>query len=132
VTLPIVTVYGSACPACVHAKAVLDRHGIGYAERPLAELPARFGRPRTMPQIVVDGELVGGADALLRVARSGALARLARGERGPWATVHRRLGRGYVVVVRDDLGRALERRRARSRAEADALARTAGAGRPRA
>ena len=126
-----VDVYGSACPACQQAKAVLERHGIPYASRPLGELPARFGRPRTMPQIVVDGVLLGGLDGLLRAARCGALARLARGESGSWTSVHRRLGRGYDVVLRDRLGRPQEQRRARSRAEAEVLAATLAGEPPR-
>jgi glutaredoxin len=119
---PQVTVYGSGCPACVQARAVLDRFGLAYRERPIAELPARHGRARTMPQITVDGELLGGTDALIALARCGGLERLGRGDPEPWVRVRRRLGRGYDVVVLDRLGRETERRRASSRTQADRVA----------
>ena len=54
------------CPFCVQAKALLTRKGIEYEEKKigdgytkedlLKEVPAA----RTVPQIFIDGELVGG------------------------------------------------------------------------
>jgi glutaredoxin len=121
---PRVTVCGSGCPACVQARAVLDRFGLAHDDRPIAALPRRYGRASTMPQITVDGELLGGTDALIRLARSGGLERLARGADEPWVDVRRRLGRGYEVVVLDRLGRRQLSRRAASRADADRIAAT--------
>lgn len=57
------------CPHCAHAKEALRRHGLPYVE--LAFDDAQRGRvlgalanARTVPQVFVDGRLVGGADAL--------------------------------------------------------------------
>jgi hypothetical protein len=75
-----------------------------------------------MPQITIDDELVGGVNALLRLARSGALARLAADAPGPWVDVKRRVGRGFDVIVRDRLGREQDRRRVGSRPEAERVA----------
>jgi glutaredoxin 3 len=119
---PRVTVYGSACPACTQAKAVLDRHGLVYDEQPMSRLPRRYGRVRSMPQIVVDDDLVGGVNALLRLARSGGLARIAAGDMRPWVEVTRRVGRGFDVIVRDRIGRETGRTRVRTRERATALA----------
>jgi glutaredoxin len=117
-----VTVYGSACPACTQAKDVLRHHGIAYGERAMADLPRRYGRVRSMPQITIDGELIGGVNALLRLARSGALTRLADDVPAPWIEVKRRVGRGFDVIVRDRLGREQDRRRVGSRPEAERVA----------
>jgi glutaredoxin 3 len=117
-----VTVYGSACPACAQAKAVLDRHGLVYDEQPMSRLPRRYGRVRSMPQIVVDDDLVGGVDALLGLARSGGLTRIAAGDMRPWVEVTRRLGRGFDVIVRDRIGRETGRTRVPTRERAAALA----------
>jgi glutaredoxin 3 len=117
-----VVVYGSSCPACTQAKAVLDRFGVGYTERAMSELPRTHGRVRSMPQITIGGELLGGVNQLLRLARAGGLERLARDEPGPWVQIRRRLGRGHDVVVLDALGREQSCRRAATRAEALSIA----------
>jgi glutaredoxin len=126
---PRITVYGSACPACTQAKAVLDRHGIRYSEESMAALPHRFGHPRSMPQITVDDELLGGIDALLKLGRSGGLEHLARAGGEPWVQVKRRLGRGFDVIVRDRLGRETWRTGVTTRHDAVALSRQISAGR---
>ena len=82
-----VIVYGSSCPACTQAKAVLDRFGIPYETRAMTDIPRRHGRVNTMPQIVIDGELLGGLNQLLKLARSGGLTRLARSQTDPWVQV---------------------------------------------
>jgi glutaredoxin len=115
---PEVVVYGSSCPACTQAKAVLERFGVGYRERPISELPRAHGRVRSMPQITIGGELLGGVNPLLRLARAGGLERLAGDETGPWVQIRRRLGRGHDVVLLDALGRTQSSRRAATRAEA--------------
>lgn len=66
-----VIVYGASCPACTQAKAVLDRYGIPYEARPMTDFPGRRGRVTTMPQIIIDDELLGGLNQLLGLARAG-------------------------------------------------------------
>ncbi len=119
---PAVVIYGSSCPACTQARAVLDRFGIDYETRPLAELPRRYGRVRSMPQITIGDELLGGVNPLLKLARAGGLEHLAADGPRPWVRVRRRLGRGYDVELLDALGRPLAARRAATRAEADQAA----------
>lgn len=68
------------CGYCVRAKALLDGHGIPYEEITLDDDPA-FRRNLhertggwTVPQIVIDGEPIGGYTELWRLDKSGALA----------------------------------------------------------
>jgi glutaredoxin len=119
---PAVVIYGSSCPACTQARAVLDRFGIDYETRPLAELPRRYGRVRSMPQITIGDELLGGVNPLLKLARAGGLGHLAADGPRPWVRVRRRLGRGYDVELLDALGRPLAARRVATRVEADRTA----------
>lgn len=79
-----VTVYATPfCPYCVGAKALLRRRGIPYDEvriNILSEgardrVQAESGGGRTFPQIVIDGDPVGGFDSLRALDRSGELAR---------------------------------------------------------
>jgi len=99
-----IVVYGSACPACTQAKAVLDHYRVPYDARAISELPARHGRRCSMPQITIDEELLGGINQLLKLARMGGLAHLATDESEPWVRIRRRLGRGYTVERLDHLG----------------------------
>ena len=115
-----VIIYGSACPACTQAKAVLDHHGIDYQSRPINELPRRHGRVRSMPQITIDGELLGGINQLLKLARSGGLQRRTEPRGESWVRVRHRLGRGYHVQELDALGRVQEQQRVATRAQAEA------------
>jgi len=118
---PRIVVYGSdPCSACRQAKHVLARHGHPFTSRPISELPARYQPVRTMPQITVDDELVGGLTDLLRVARRVGLDHLGQPE-ARIVTVRRRLGRGHDVMTRDHLGRELSRERVASREQAAAL-----------
>jgi glutaredoxin len=119
-----VIVYGASCPACTQAKAVLDRFGILYEARAITDFSGRHGRVTTMPQIVIDGELLGGLNQLLKLARAGGLERIAQGKDAPWVQIKRRIGRGHQVVLRDALGRAQITRRAASRTEALEIAAT--------
>ncbi len=54
------------CPYCVNAKALLEQKGIEYEERKIGEgytkedLLEAVPNARTVPQIFLDGELVGG------------------------------------------------------------------------
>jgi glutaredoxin 3 len=67
------------CGACVRAKALLEEKGIEYEELTLDE--GHDFRRRlydltggwTVPQVVIDGEPIGGYTELWRLDRSGAL-----------------------------------------------------------
>ena len=68
------------CPYCARAKALLDRKGIAYTEIDLMEQPnrrdemvKRSGGRRTVPQIFIDGEHIGGSDDLVALDRAGGL-----------------------------------------------------------
>jgi glutaredoxin 3 len=78
-----VTVYTTEpCGYCRTAKALLDRRGVPYDEINLArdaagrsELVARTGM-MTFPQVMLDGEPLGGFQELVMADRSGRLAAL--------------------------------------------------------
>ena len=79
--MPPVTMYCTAyCPYCVHAERFLGRKGvttidkIRIDEEPArrAEMMARTGR-RTVPQIFIDGQHVGGSDDIHALDRDGKL-----------------------------------------------------------
>lgn len=68
------------CPFCIRAKALLDRKGVAYTEyaidgdEPARERMAeRAGGRRSVPQIFVNDELIGGCDDLHALERSGRL-----------------------------------------------------------
>ena len=59
------------CPYCVNAKALLDSKGIVYEERNISQgkwtkeqLLEAVPGARTVPQIFLDGKLIGGYDNL--------------------------------------------------------------------
>jgi glutaredoxin 3 len=70
------------CARCVTAKALLGKRGIGYEEINLAKDPdgraelARWTGMVTFPQIVIDGETIGGLDDLVAADRAGRLKSL--------------------------------------------------------
>ena len=78
-----ITIYTTDfCPYCIRAKQLLDRRGLPYEEINLArdadgraQLVERTGM-MTFPQILIDGELVGGYDQLAEADRSGRLDEL--------------------------------------------------------
>jgi glutaredoxin 3 len=78
-----VTIYTTErCSLCVSAKALLSKRGIGYEEVNLArdpdgreELSRRTGMI-TFPQILIDGEPIGGFTELLAADREGRLTDL--------------------------------------------------------
>ena len=76
-----VTVYSTAsCPICVKAKTMLDKWQIAYNEvmidqdqgamREFAEVTSNA---RTVPQIVIDGKLIGGFSELTELHMDGDL-----------------------------------------------------------
>jgi glutaredoxin 3 len=81
--MKLVTVFTTdQCSLCTSAKALLARRGIGYEEVNLARDPD--GRAElslvtgmiTFPQIVVEGEAIGGFAELLAADREGRLEEL--------------------------------------------------------
>jgi glutaredoxin 3 len=81
--MPKVEIYTSAmCAYCVAAKTFLKQKGLDYSEVRIDTDPTRRdemlarAQRRTVPQIFIDGQHVGGYDDLVAADRSGALARL--------------------------------------------------------
>jgi len=70
------------CPYCVQAKKLLDKRGVAYDEINLArdpdgrdELVAKTGM-MTFPQVLIDGELIGGYTETAAADKSGRLSEL--------------------------------------------------------
>ncbi|MFN4154406.1 MAG: glutaredoxin 3 [Paracoccaceae bacterium] len=68
------------CPYCIAAKRLLDRKGAAYTEMDVSRDPAlrqamtvRAGGARTVPQIFIGGQHVGGSDDLHALDGRGAL-----------------------------------------------------------
>ena len=68
-----------SCPYCVQAKRLLQARNIPYTEIDLAadaalraDIMARTGR-RTVPQIFIDGQAIGGYDELKSMDTAGTL-----------------------------------------------------------
>jgi glutaredoxin 3 len=79
-----VTVYAAPfCLYCIGAKALLKRRRIPFDEVRINmftdgardRLQAESGGGRTFPQVVIDGDPIGGFDSLRALDRSGELAR---------------------------------------------------------
>jgi glutaredoxin 3 len=79
-----ITVYTTdPCSFCTRAKALLQQRGLEYEEINFAKDPS--GRARlieltgmmSFPQVVIEGEVVGGFMELVQADRSGRLAQLA-------------------------------------------------------
>lgn len=70
---------GPGCGYCDAAKALLRARGHSFAERDvsdpatLAEMRARLPRSRSIPQIFLDGQHIGGYDDLSLMDRRGEL-----------------------------------------------------------
>jgi glutaredoxin 3 len=81
--VPEITLYTTEpCRRCLRAKAILGSHGLAYTEVNLArdpvgrrELALRTGH-MTFPQIIVDGETLGGFKELEEADERGELAAL--------------------------------------------------------
>lgn len=72
----------SFCPYCAQAKRLLDHNRVSYVEIDVTgdaalreKMVAESGR-RTVPQIFIDGEAIGGFEELRALERSGALEKL--------------------------------------------------------
>lgn len=69
------------CPYCARAKALLKSKGLAYREIDVTRDEAREremirrSRRRTVPQIFIDGEPVGGYDELAALDAAGGLGR---------------------------------------------------------
>ncbi len=80
-TTPKVEIYTKwGCPYCVRAKALLDSKGVNYDEFDVtmggpkkAEMLKRKPDARTVPQIFIGGQAVGGSDDLHALDRAGKL-----------------------------------------------------------
>lgn len=71
------------CPYCVRAKALLSRKGVAYEEIDVtddvelrARMVERAGGRRTVPEIFIDGQIVGGYDDLKALDDRGELDHL--------------------------------------------------------
>ncbi len=69
------------CPYCTGARKLLRSHGIAFEEVDVtmnatkrASMTRMAGGRRTVPQIFIDGEAIGGYDDLVRLERDGGLA----------------------------------------------------------
>jgi glutaredoxin len=70
----------SHCPFCRSALQLLESRGLEYTHHDmdgkhteLAEAKRRWGHP-TVPIVIIDGELIGGCQELMRLDASGGLA----------------------------------------------------------
>ncbi len=71
------------CPFCIRAKALLRRKGVAFTEYAIdgdeaarEQMAARAGGRRSVPQIFINGQHIGGCDDLYRLEQAGALDRL--------------------------------------------------------
>ena len=79
-----VEIYSTAiCPYCMAAKNLLKQRGLQFTEIRIDqdagkrdEMLARSQQRRTVPQIFVNGEHIGGHDDLVAADRSGKLAQI--------------------------------------------------------
>lgn len=79
----IIVYTAPACPYCVQAKRLLTQRGIGFHEIDVAadaaqrQIMMRKSGRRTVPQIFIDEEPIGGYEELAALDRQGGLADLA-------------------------------------------------------
>lgn len=70
------------CPFCVRAKKLLEWREVAFKDIDVDSLPAaraemmQRGGGRTVPQIFIDDQPIGGCDELYALSRSGELDRL--------------------------------------------------------
>ncbi len=120
------------CGSCFAARHLLRRRGIEFEEiggsrRPdfRGELIARTGGA-TVPQVVIDGEAIGGGDSLFALDRLGVLVPRVRRQRFPLVLIRRSgvLRRRYEVAVLEADGKAIAKHAAASAEEAERIAAT--------
>jgi glutaredoxin 3 len=79
--VPEITVYsGPFCPYCIKAKALLDKKNVSYEDFNVKEDSVKFdemlsrsnGR-KTIPQIFINGQHIGGCDDLYALDAAGKL-----------------------------------------------------------
>ncbi|NEQ44515.1 MAG: glutaredoxin 3 [Leptolyngbya sp. SIOISBB] len=70
----------SSCPFCIRAKALLDRKGVDYTEYCIDgdesardQMSVRSDGKRSLPQIFIDEQHIGGCDELYSLDRQGEL-----------------------------------------------------------
>jgi glutaredoxin 3 len=87
-TVEIYTKFG--CPYCSRAKQLLSAKGAEYIEYDItlggpkrAEMEQRVPGSRTVPQIIIGGEPVGGSDDLAAIEAAGKLDALLKGASAP-------------------------------------------------
>jgi glutaredoxin 3 len=68
------------CPYCTRAKSLLEKKGVDYVTIDIIEdtskrdeMVERSGGRQTVPQIFIDGALIGGCDELYALDRAGQL-----------------------------------------------------------
>ena len=68
------------CPFCIRAKALLDSKGVEYTEYAIdgdeaarSQMAEKTGGKRSVPQIFIEGEHVGGCDDIHALDRQGKL-----------------------------------------------------------
>lgn len=79
--MPNIEIYTwSRCPFCLRAKALLDQKGADFTEYCIDgdedardEMAARTGGKRSLPQIFIDDQHIGGCDDLYGLDRQGKL-----------------------------------------------------------
>jgi glutaredoxin 3 len=80
-TTPKIEIYTQwGCPYCVRAKALLDAKGVAYREIDVTmdaslrrEMAARSPGARTVPQVFVDDQALGGSDDIHALDDAGKL-----------------------------------------------------------
>lgn len=68
------------CPFCIRAKALLDSKGVEYTEYAIdgdeaarSQMAEKTGGKRSVPQVFIEGEHVGGCDDIHALDRRGEL-----------------------------------------------------------
>jgi glutaredoxin 3 len=76
----------SACPFCIRAKALLDKKGVEYTEYSIdgdeaarAKMAQRANGRRSVPQIFIDNQHIGGCDDLYALNAQGKLDPILQG-----------------------------------------------------
>ena len=78
--IKMVKIYSTSwCPSCVSAKRLLDQNGIAFEEINIEEAGitredlVKLTGGHTVPQIIINEEIIGGFDKLLRLNQEGKL-----------------------------------------------------------